>query len=805
MFKNHFKVAVRYLARHKAYTAINILGLAVGITSCVLIMLFVRSEWSFDHFNSKSDRIYRAYLHEHYGPQEDFVNTVTPIPLGPTLQNNYSEVESTCRIYNFNTLVKKGQVSFEESIDMVDPTLFSIFDFHLINGNPSNPFPNENSIILTEPIAKKYFGNENPIGKTLEVQIGDNKILFTVCGISANCPEASTIQYNILLPYSSAHYQFRPRAFTAWQNVSTETYVLLKPGTNISTLTPKFQDIAKQALGNDYKPNEYMVNLQPLTDIHLDTSLPAGNQPISNPVYSYVLSIIGILILLLACINFVTLTIGRATTRALEVGVRKVLGAHRKQLIRQFWTEALLIAMVALVIGLGMTMILINPFDTLINRQLSISFDPVFILYCIGLLIIIGLIAGIYPALVLSGFQPIEALKGKLKSGSRLSFFRRSLIVGQFVASIAMIICTIIVSQQLKYIKTKDLGYNKGQLVVVQTNKKLKIGMPLATLYKNELMKESKIDNASVSLFSFSETPWVMLGYTDDHKNYRQFELNAVDPDFVKTMGIQIVAGRDFLPGSSADDFGGMLVNEALVKEYGWTDPIGKKLPGHFDEQVVGVMKDFNYESLHTPVKPVVFVIRPDTILNRAENILFQYPPQPRITVRIKSGDLVQNIAAIKKDWQAIAPDQDFDYKFLDQTVAQEYEDEQRANSIIDIASVLSIFIACIGLFGIITLIVTQRTKEIGIRKVLGANVGRIAVLLSKDFAVLILIAAIIAFPVSWWAMNKWLENFAYKVNIEWWVFIAATFIALIIALVTVSLQTIKAGLANPVKSLRTE
>jgi putative ABC transport system permease protein len=561
----------------------------------------------------------------------------------------------------------------------------------------------------------------------------------------------------------------------------------------------------KQNLGEDYKEGSYTVNLQPITKIHLDTSLPAGIEPISNPKYSYILLTIGILILIVACINFITLSVGRSATRAMEVGVRKVLGAERQQLIRQFWGEAVLLTIISVVIGIILAAILVHPFCQVINKQLSLHFDLVLIIYCLALILLIGLIAGIYPAIILSGFKPVEILKGKLNIGTKGGFFRKSLITGQFVTSIGMIVCTIVIGDQLNYLQNKDLGYQKDQVVIVPTNKPRKAGTPLAELYRNELMKQPQVAGASVSIMSFSETPWVNVGYTDDKNVYRNLQFNAVDPYFIKTMGIQIVQGRDFMADNPADYTSSMIVNEALVKEYGWDNAIGKKLPGKMEQQVIGVVKDFNYESLHTKVQPLALVIMPDSFLRRVQDMNFTAAPQPRISVRLKPGNLSANLAMLKQVWKSVAPDQEFEYHFLDESIAAQYKQEQRTAVISKIASALSIFIACMGLFGLATLTVARRTKEIGIRKVLGANVGSIVRILSIEFVKLVMIAALISFPIAWWLMNSWLKDFAYRIGISWWMFAIAIVASLAIAILTVSFQAIRAAIANPIKSLRTE
>ena len=803
MFKNYLKISLRYLLRYKTYTAINTLGLAVGITCCILIMLFVRSEFSYDRFNTKADRIYRVWQTEKFQGQE-FKNTVTPIPMGPAMQSSFPEVEAMCRIYTTNTLIKINNNSFNESFTMVDSSLFKIFDFKLIQGDGSNPFPTSNSAIVTPKIAKKYFGDTDPMGKNFEMQLGDTKQLFTITGIVAAAPEESSIKYDILISYSNERLIFSERMLHSWFNVFGETYVLLRKDVQPASLAKKFQPMLKQQLGDDYGSEQFDMYLQPITTIHLDSSLPSGIQPVSNPKYSYILATIGILILLVACINFITLSVGRSTTRAVEVGVRKALGAERKQLIRQFWGEALLVTFVSVVIGLVVAIALLKPFNQVVNRHLIFHLDPLFILYFIALIVVIALIAGIYPAIILSGFNPIEVLKGKLRTKDSAGLFRKGLIVGQFVASIVMIICTIVIGKQMNYLQHKDLGYKKDQVIIIPTNKKRAEAYPLTHLYKIELSKYPEVLGTSASIYSFSETPWVNLGYSDDKKGYHSFQYNEVDASFIETMQIPILQGRSFQTQNPADTNNSIIVNETLLKEYGIKDPIGKRF-GKYSQLIVGVTKDFNYESLHTKIEPLVLSLKLDTIARQSNDISFANSPQPRISVRMKAGNVQDNINILKKAWQAVAPNQDFEYHFLDESLGAAYEQEQKSATVVKIASGLSIFIACMGLFGLATLTVTRRTKEIGIRKVLGANATQLVKLLSKDFLLLIVIAALVAFPLAWWAMNKWLSDFAYRTSISWWVFAIAAIVSIVIAFVTISTQAVKAALMNPVQSLRTE
>lgn len=803
MFRNYLKTTIRYLAKHKGYTFINVSGLSVGIACCILIMLFVKSEWSFDRFHSKESRIYRSWMEEHY-QGEIFRNTITPIPLAPVLQNGLPEVDAVCRISSGNTGVKYGNNTYNDPVSLVDSNFFSVFDFHIEKGSAKNPFPNANSIVITESIAKKYFGKGEPIGKSLEIDLTKGKFLFTVSGIVKNPPLESSIQFDILVPFSNAAKVWSANAITnAWSSVAVESYFVMKKGTDVQKLNPKIDAIMNPLVAKTYKPGEYLIRMQPLADIHFNSTLPEDISKPSDPKYAYILATIGLLILLIACINFVTLSVGRSATRAMEVGVRKVLGAGRKQLIRQFWSEALLLTLVAMLFGIGIALLLQKPYDQLINRTLMLSVDAATVVFCLALIVIIGLLAGIYPAIILSGFKPIEVLKGKLKS-ENIGFFRKALIVGQFIASIVMIISTLSVAKQLNYLRSKDLGYNKEHIVIIPTDLSRKEGNRLAALFTSAIKKNPQVINTTSSLYSMAEYGWMNLGYIDEKRLFKSFKFNAVDADFVPALGLTMAAGRNF-SGDNPTDSNFVLVNESYVKEFGLKNPVGSKMPGNYDERILGVIKDFNIESLHSPILPAVMALKPDSIFKRSTDVSFNLPPEPRISVRFKEGNLQQQIAFLKSAWKSVAGDVDFKFQFLDDALNAAYEQEQRLGRIVKYASLLSIFISCMGLFGLATLTVARRTKEIGIRKILGADVSKIVLLLSKEFVVLVIIASLIAFPISGWALTKWLQDFNYRINMPWFAFLFAALLALMIAVLTVSIQTIKAAFANPVKSLRTE
>ncbi|TVZ58347.1 putative ABC transport system permease protein [Flavobacteriaceae bacterium MAR_2010_105] len=804
MIRNYFKIALRNLLHNKGYTAIKILGLAVGIMCCILIMLFVSSEWSFDKFHSNADRIYRVWQDEKYEDQ-NFVNTITPIIMGPTLEANIPEVEGMCRILRVNPTVTYTQKDFTDQALMVDTTFFKLFDFKLLEGNRANPFPQINTVILSKTTAKKYFGNASALGKNLEMQLGNEKEQFIVTGIIEDAPEPSSIQYNMLISYANVGKLFSEGLQKSWFNVFGETYVMLREGILPEQLYPKFPDMMKQALGENYEPGGFEVYLQPITEIHLDNNLPQGLQPISNPKYSYILATIGILILLVACANFVILAIGHSSSRAREVGVRKVMGAERHQLIYQFMGEAFIVTCASMILGIGFSLALLKPFNSIINRELAFPLNISFVIFCLLLVLIIAFISGFYPAIFLSKFNPVVVLKGKLSSKKGSGFLRQGLVIGQFAASIAMIICTIVIGQQIDYFKNKDLGYNKEQIIVVSTNLNRIEGAVLAERYRTELLKHPEVSEATVSLYSFAESPWITLGFTNEMKAYRSFQYNSVDANFIEAMDIEVKEGRAFNEQITSDVTNAAVVNEAFVELFGLKDPIGKKLPGPFQQEIIGVVKDFNFQSLHTPVSPLLMTMKPDSVFRKTENIGMAFAPQPRISVRMEAGGLSNNIKVLEEAWKQVAPNQDFVNTFLDASIEAQYKAEARTSTIVKIASGLSIFIATMGLFGLVTLILSRRKKEIGIRKVLGAKVISIIKLISMDFALLILIASILAFPLAWWFMNDWLQEFAYKVDIKWWVFVLASVAAIVIALITISVQTVKTALSNPVNSLRTE
>lgn len=804
MIKNFFKIAIRNLLKYKGYTIINVLGLAVGITGVILTMLFVRNEFSYDRFHSKSDRIYRLWQFEKYADQQ-LQSTSTPLSAASVIAASYPEVEASCRLYGFNSMVTIGQNSFTEQISMVDTSFFRVFDFQLIEGDAHDPFPSNNSIVVTPETAVRYFGTESALGKTIELVLNDKKTLFKVTGIVEQAPTASSIQYNALIPFSNEASLFNARARVSWFQIYVQTFVLTKEHVSAAALEMKFPKMIEEYLAERYTEGGFQFYLQPLADVYFGNTLPTGLDAASDPKYAYILGTISILILLVACMNFILLAIGRSTTRAKEVGIRKVLGSARKQLMFQFWMEAFLLTLAAMVLGFVLSVILLKPFNFIANRELAFQIDTTFLLSGLALLVAITCLAGFYPSFVLSGFKPAAVLKGKLKIKSGGDWLQQSLVVGQFCTSIAMIVCTIVIGKQMDFLKNKHLGYDKEEVVIVPTNMNIAESRQLIQLYRTELTKYPEVREVASSFYSFAESPWIAVGFTEESGAYRTFQYNTVDEHFIGTMDISLVNGRPFSMENPADRTTAAVVNEAFVKTFGLTDPIGKKLPGPFNQQIIGVVEDFHFESLHTEIRPLLLTMQLDSVIRHAENIDFTASGQPRMAVRMKAGSLSANVDILRRAWKVVAPDRDFEYRFLDETLASQYQQEQRMSILVKVASFLSIFIACMGLFGLATLRVAMRNKEIGVRKVLGATITGIVTLLSKDFVKLVCLAIVIASPIAWWAMNTWLTDFAYRITMRWWMFVLAGLSTLSIALITVSWQAVRAAVTNPVKALRDE
>lgn len=809
MLKNYFKIAFRNLWKNKGYSAINIIGLAIGIATCLLITLFVIDELSFDRYNKNADRIYRVNSDLKFGG-EAHVMAVCPDPLASTLIRDYPEVENAVRFRSYGpSLVKKGNENIkEERIIYVDSTVFDIFTLPMIAGNPMKALAEPNSVVITESTAKKYFGTTNVLGKVLRF---DNQNDNKITGVIKDVPGNSHFNFDFFVSLAGSEEARR----NIWLSFNFVTYVLLRPGTDRNAFEKKFDDLIKKYMwpqaqdlmkidAEQFKRsgNYVRLSLIPLTDIHLHSDRVAELAPNSDIQVVYIFSIIAIFILLVACVNFMNLSTARSANRAKEVGIRKVLGTQRKNLVSQFLTEAVVMSLIAFVFAILIAILLLPFLNQLAVKSLSLSVveHPWLYPLLIGFAILVGLLAGSYPAWYLSAFRPIQVLKGTVAGGFKRSYLRSSLVVFQFFISIVLIIATVIIYNQLNYIRNKKLGFNKEQVLLVRDAYALD---KQAETFKQEALKYPEIVSATKSGYLpvnnsnrdneslFSE------GHIENDKAVST-QLWTVDHDYIKTMGMQIVEGRDFNKDMPTDS-SAIIINETAVKLFGFSgNPLGRKVTRLIDLKarttrdfiVIGVVKNFNFESLRQTIGALCMKIGNDP---------------GTISFRMKTTDVANTISHIKGLWKRIAPNEPFTYTFLNEEFDNMYRTEQRSGKIFVSFAVLAILIACLGLFGLAAYAAEQRTKEIGIRKVLGATVSNIVAMLSTDFLKLVIIASFIAFPVAWWLMNKWLQDFAYRIAIGWWIFALAAFVSIFIAIMTVSFQAIKAALSNPVKNLRTE
>ncbi len=808
MLRNYLTVALRNLRKEKTYTFVNVFGLALGVACVLLIFMFVRHEWSFDAFHAKSDRIYRAWGSEDWGEGRDFFYTITPVILAPTLEETVPEVEQTARIRAFSGLVGPEGNRFTEDVRMVDTTFFDVFDFTLLEGLADRVFSHPNTVVLTPTIARKYFGTEHAVGQTLTLDIVDRPDEYVVSGIVAEPPAESSIQFDLLIPFTKAPELMNAQALTSWFNIFVETYVVLEEGVPHERAEAKLPAMLKQVLGEEADAANYRVGFQPITDIHLNPEFPVGIEPISTPVYSYLLSAIALLVLIVGSINFVTLSIGQSARRAGEIGVRKAMGANRYDVMRQFWGEALLIVALATLAGAALARLVLPHFNALSGRELAMSFEPGLIASLVVVASAVGLLAGIYPALVLSGLRPMEVLRGRLGISADRSVLRRGLVVLQFAISILMISGTLFIVQQLNYIHSMDLGFDREHVVVVRTGSGPERAEIIAERMRTALQGDTRMVSLAHSAFPMDEG-WARIGFEDDGGRYREFVSNIISPEFLGAMNIDVIAGRGFSRSRSADS-SSLVVNEAFVRDMGFETAeaaLGKRMPSSSfaPHEIIGVVPDFNYESLHTEVRPLAMVLSSDWIFRGASDINISSSTQRDLSLRIGGGDLRGSIKLLEDTWASVAPDLPFEFYFLDDAIDAQYRQEDRLARIIATAAGLAVLIACLGLFGLAALAVIRRRKEIGVRKVLGAKISDIVVLLSRDFVALVGIGFLIALPLSYLLVSRWLEDFAYRVDVEPWTFAAAGLLALVSALATVSYQSVRAASADPVESLRME
>ena len=798
MIKHYFKTALRNLRKNKAFSFINIIGLTVGLTCCLLMVLYIRHELSYDDFQKNGDRMARVIMEYSEGGSV-MKGNFTSTKVAPAFKRNFPEVEQAVRMYKGIRIVHYQDKLFDEKSFMyADSTFFDMFSFNLLKGNPQYALSGPNVVVFTQSAAKKYFGNDDPIGKTIKV--GSTETDYQVTGIIEDCPSNSQIKYDFLASFSSLGVT---QEDTYW-DANYTTYLLLKDKSSIASLQAKIPGFMKKEMATTLSGGDYVnFHLEPFKSIHLHSPYE-GFEPNSSITYIYIIGVVALLILAIACFTYVNLSTARSMERAKEVGIRKVSGAYKKQSFWQFIGESMILSLISLVLSLGLAAVLLPSFNHLADRQLSLSsmFSPFIIGLSLMIMLCISLAAGSYPALILSGFQPVKVLKGAFKNTGSGLWLRKTLIIFQFAISAFLIVATFIIQNQLHYIQTKDLGYNKDHIIVLPLDQKM-------TGILNTIKTEFKTNPDVLSLTKANNEPInIVSGYSMSRadqvgKGGISVNANVVDEDFIKTIGAKIIAGTDFTEQDSKDVLEPTeqdkkkyhyILNESAAKALGWTpeEAIGKKM--FLGEQrpgiVKAVVKDFNFSSFHDPIKPLV---------------LFNEPWGGSLLVKLSGKHLPQTLAFLESKWKQLIQHRPFEYRFLDDDYNKLYQSEIRLGKVLNIFATIAILLAALGLFGLSAYSIQQRTKEIGIRKVLGASVPNVITLLSKDFLSLVIVASIIAFPIAWWVMHQWLQDFVYRVSIGWWIFLIAGIIAIIITLLTVSFLAIKAAVANPVKSLRTE
>lgn len=815
MFRNYFKVAIRNLFKDKFYAFINIIGLSIGITSCLLIVLYVSEELSYDKFHTDSDRIYRVVAKARMNENEvlDFVGT--PAPMADGFKHAIPEIEAITRLRPLSMVFSHHEHVYKENHLMhADSTFFDVFNYKLLQGERKGSLTEPNSIILTEDMAIKYFGVDAlDHGSILGSFLKANGKVFKITGIIENIPGNTHLTFDMLVSMST----YTQALATNWLSMNYFSYLKLREGVIITDIEDKVTDlvvekVAPQAMAYLKLPKEAFqdraaVNstfhfiFQPISSIHLHSNLRGEIGAPGNISYIYIFSAIAIFIIIIACINFMNLATARSSKRAMEVGVRKTLGSTKGKLVGQFMLESMLFSLIAMIIALGLTETFRIPFGNIAGKSISFNVfeDPWIFILIVGLTLIIGLLAGSYPAFYLTKHKPIEVMKGAVRSGTKSSWFRSSMVVFQFVISISLIICTSLVYKQMHYISNLNVGFNKENVIVISNAWGLGNNMEA---FKWELINHPDVQNASytycVPSKIFNSTLTKAEGDLEvDH----QIFTNRADYDFLETMGMEIVSGRNF-SRDMASDSSTVLVNEAAVKALGWSngDPeeaLGKyiemmhgKLGSRVKYNVIGVIKDFNYESLKSEIRPLA---------------VFLFRKAYYLTVRINSDNIPQTLSMLETKWKGMAAEAPFEYSFLDQSFEDLYQAEQKLGQIFTIFTTMAIFIACLGLIGLAAYTAEQRTKEIGIRKVMGASVPNLINMLNMEFIKLVVIALFISVPLAWYFMHNWLDSFVYKTEIGIWPFIFAAVLALVITVLTVGYQSFKAALANPVNSLKTE
>lgn len=815
MWKNYLKIGFRNLFKNKTYTAINLLGLTIGIASTVLLFFYIQHQLSFDSFHQSKDAVYRV-LSTHKNGEEVTHSSGIPLALKPVMEGNFGSDMVFTNVIPNNFLAKtEGGEGFNQSVMMVSPAFFEMFSFKILKGNYPKSSEMRSDIVISESTSKKYFGDEDPVGKTLLIRLANDFISYNVAGVIEDAPANSSLTYELLMLDDNADILYTAEQRNHWYMVFGDGYVMVKEPSQAKVFEESMQAYILRLFSDREDPINYSFSLQPLMDIYMNTDI-LGTAAVLNPRILWILGAIGFLIILIACINFTTMAIGSSASRAKEVGVRKSMGAGSGQLFGQFMAESILITFVSLVLGIMLAILFLPTFNKLMDTGLAISFLPVQILIILGLGIFISLLAGFYPAIFLTSFKPVEVLKSSMNLKFGKQGLRLTLLGFQFFISIFLITCTLIMYRQMKTIENHELGINHTAILQVNVPPPasqglgdfINKGFEYGQVFKTEIQKMSEVEKVSMATSMYGDNTWFSAGFdTPEDKNI-EFKINIVDEDFADVFGLDVLEGRNFLANIPSDRRGGFILNESMRSALGWNSVFGNSLEskkGFPENRAIGLVKDFHFESLYRDVSPAILVMAHDNFFPGLHSLMMSDNMAPKIFVKIQSKDLNATLAKINGIWKELYGSDPFDYSFLDDTIAKQYTQDQSLRALVSIAAILAIIIAGLGLFAMGSLTIASRIKEIGIRKVLGATTMEISMLFNKQFLSITIIGIVVALPVSYYMMQQWLNDFAVKTEISVWIFLLAILIGVIFSIFIVSAQTVKTSRSNPVKSLKSE
>ncbi|WPR73589.1 ABC transporter permease [Algoriphagus sp. NG3] len=814
MWKNYFKIAIRNLSKNKLHTGINLIGLTLGLGVSTLIFFFVQFESNFDDFHSESDQIFRI---QRFESEDGEINASfsTPIITAPTFAEEFSQVTHTTRLVS-----GAAQAYLDEEITqnqpylMVSPEFLEIFSFRLLQGAKEQVLQDKFSVVITEEISKKYFGDANPIGKSLLMKMGDNYEEYKVSGLLENLPANSSIKFEVLMNDRNLDFNVAEQNQNSWFNVYGDTYVKLNNASDKVSVEAGVENMMKKVLGEQYKPGEYTFTLQPIAEMHLTENPDPGMVETTRPSLLWILAGIAFLILLIACINFTTMAIGRSATRAKEVGVRKTMGADFGQLVFQFLTEAFLTTIAALVFGLILAEALLPVFNNLFDKQLDLVYGPTQLLILGGLVVLITALAGAYPAFFMSSLKPIKVLKGNLSIRFGKQALRKGLVAFQFFISFVLIASTLIMVNQMEAIRDYDLGFDQDMVVLVDIPdvpstsfvKSINESFAQAEKYRQALEGRSEVQSAGITIATYGDDAFWDGGFpTEDGKQFN-FRLNFVGGDYLKTLGLELVSGRD-LNSEAGSDGNAVLINETFAKAMKWEDPLGESLPSNKidNHEIVGVVKDFNHNSLYKEIEPVILAKSPEAVFSGINMLMISSGTNPKVMVKGSGTDFEVFKTMLENEWNRVFPMEAFSFSFLDEAVQKEYVADERLGKMVFLAACIAILIAAMGLFAMAALSIAGRTKEIGIRKVLGASSWSISWMFNKEFLIITVVGVLVALPLSLYFMQGWIEQFAVKEWPSWLNFTLLGFAGIAFTIAIVSAQSFRATQMNPVKTLKDE